>query len=159
MPKIKPYALNSNVRLITSRRNGIIREIIYRADQIFYRIELKHNMFILENHMNVAIPAVTAYQRKQLEKYGLSPTDYIDLLNSQGGVCAICKKSPGKKRLVIDHDHHCCPEKSSCRDCIRGLLCGFCNVALGFFKDDVSSLNNAVKYLENYQLRIEEEEV
>jgi hypothetical protein len=31
---------------------------------------------------------------------------------------------------------------------VRGLLCNNCNLAIGFFKDDVETLKNVIKYLE-----------
>ena len=49
----------------------------------------------------------------------LTVPEYDVMLVSQGGVCAICKKEPGKNRLSVDHDH------SDGR--IRGLLCYICN--------------------------------
>jgi len=80
-----------------------------------------------------------AYYRKDPEssrafslrfKYKISPEQYDAILAAQGGVCAICKRPPGARRLGIDHDHNCCPGKYSCGKCIRGLLCGFCNTRL-----------------------------
>ncbi len=70
------------------------------------------------------------------------------LLESQGGVCAICKKEEqiidkggGTQRLSVDHDHD--------TGKIRGLLCNDCNVGLGRFKDNLELLRSAVAYLEN----------
>src|SRR2546426_12269732 len=51
--------------------------------------------------------------------YGIGVEDYEKLLASQGGVCAICKHPPMKRRLGVDHDHR---DKK-----IRGLLCIHCN--------------------------------
>ena len=51
-------------------------------------------------------------------------TVYNDLLEQQGGVCGICGKKPGKRRMDIDHDHETLE--------IRGLLCWSCNYKLGF---------------------------
>lgn len=62
--------------------------------------------------------------------YQLSPEEYEKLLSSQDGVCAICKKSPKSRRLAVDHDHSCCPGKSTCGECVRGLLCISCNSRL-----------------------------
>ena len=49
------------------------------------------------------------------------------------------KLIPGKKGLVVDHDHKTGE--------VRGLLCGPCNRALGFLKEDISNFNNAIQYL------------
>jgi hypothetical protein len=37
--------------------------------------------------------------------YGITLAEYNTRLAEQGGVCAICKRPPGKTRLSVDHDH------------------------------------------------------
>src|ERR1700685_2188606 len=59
-------------------------------------------------------------------KYGLNPTQYQSLMESQKGVCAICKETP--KGWAVDHDHQ--------TGAVRGLLCNACNWGLGQFTDD-----------------------
>lgn len=72
-----------------------------------------------------------AGRRHWLQKaYGITPEQYDTLLESQGGLCAICRRPPRKNRLHVDHDHTCCPARESCGDCIRGLLCVSCNSKL-----------------------------
>lgn len=63
------------------------------------------------------------------------------MLNQQGGKCAICETTVPTvhKRFHIDH----CHETGK----IRGLLCHGCNVGLGYFKENVTALKNAVVYL------------
>lgn len=75
---------------------------------------------------------------------------YVEMLEEQGGGCALCHKIPEIGRgLSIDHDHACCPETAkSCGKCIRGLLCGNCNQGLGRFMDDPDVLRAAVAYIE-----------
>lgn len=67
--------------------------------------------------------------------------DYIHVLESQGGVCAICKSDgkSHKKGLVVDHDHK--------TGVYRGILCAFCNTALSYFKDNPDILTKAINYL------------
>lgn len=62
-------------------------------------------------------------------RYRMTPEDFSSLLVSQGGVCAICStNSPGRSGAWhVDHDHRCCPQRKSCGQCIRGLLCSRCN--------------------------------
>lgn len=74
------------------------------------------------------------------KRYRLTEEGYFDLLELQGGVCAICKSpSSENKYLAVDHDHH--------RDYVRGLLCAKCNRGLGTFGDDTALLRQAEAYL------------
>ena len=59
--------------------------------------------------------------------YDLTTDDYNELLQNQGGCCAVCGKhqSKLKRRFDIDHDHT--------TGKVRGLLCGGCNRHLELF--------------------------
>lgn len=84
--------------------------------------------------------------------YGTEPEDFLRMLEDQGNCCAICGAAfTGDNRPHVDHDHSCCPEKKSCGECVRGLLCNSCNNGLGRFKDSVNHLRAAVSYLESFQ--------
>lgn len=89
--------------------------------------------------------------RNLMGKYKLTIEKYDALLAAQGGRCAICltdvPRDPRTDRLHVDHDHACCPGKTSCGKCIRGLLCHACNTALGNFSDDPARLQRALIYL------------
>lgn len=68
-------------------------------------------------------------RRQAVRRYGLTLATYDWLLESQGGGCAICGKTPEEegKNLAIDHDHACCPQEAgSCGLCVRGILCDSC---------------------------------
>jgi hypothetical protein len=73
--------------------------------------------------------------------YGLTLKQYQELLDTQNGTCAVCgTETPGGRgAFVVDHDHK--------TNRIRGLLCNACNVGLGCFKDDVTTILKAVRYL------------
>ena len=55
------------------------------------------------------------------------------MLDAQQHTCGMCHDPFEKGQLIhVDHDHACCREKNrSCGECIRGLLCHTCNIALG----------------------------
>lgn len=74
--------------------------------------------------------------------FGITREQYDALLAAQGGVCGICGDEPqsGKKRLHLDHDHE--------TGTARGVLCGWCNTALGLFGEDVNLMARAARYLE-----------
>lgn len=61
--------------------------------------------------------------------------------------CQICGATD--RRLVIDHDHDCCPGERTCGKCFRGMLCHPHNVALGMFQEDPAMLRKAARYIEN----------
>lgn len=69
-------------------------------------------------------------------KYGLTDDDYRAMTEEAGGRCQICATECD---LVVDHDHGTGE--------VRGLLCHWCNVALGFMRDDPARLLTAAAYL------------
>ncbi len=79
----------------------------------------------------------------KLEKtYGITLEDFDRILESQGGVCAICKRSAeetGSENLHVDHDHT--------TGVVRGLLCRSCNRGIGYLADSPERLRSAVAYL------------
>lgn len=79
-------------------------------------------------------------------KYGITFDDYRRLLGAQGNGCGICGTDiPGasKKHFSVDHDHK--------TGKIRGILCHGCNAGLGMFKEDLLSLQSAIRYLEKHK--------
>lgn len=78
--------------------------------------------------------------------YGITTEQYSELLESQGGGCAICDAPPPtetrKKFLVVDHDHE--------TGKVRGLLCDTCNRGLGLLGDNIVYLCAAVDYLNKH---------
>lgn len=83
----------------------------------------------------------------RLTKYwpGTSPEEaqnrFNILFNKQNGSCAICltHQSELNKSLCVDHDHK--------TGAVRGLLCGYCNSALGYLGDSYWIVKNAERYL------------
>jgi hypothetical protein len=85
--------------------------------------------------------------KKRLEKkYGIN---YDEVLESQGGVCAICEGEDSHNahggRFSMDHDHD--------TGKFRGLLCALCNTGLGKLGDNREGLLKALKYLEDAENR------
>jgi hypothetical protein len=72
-----------------------------------------------------------------LLRYGLTEDALAELIESQGGVCAICQERPA---VHVDHDH--------VTGVVRGVLCFPCNAALGLFEDRIDLLGRAQSYLE-----------
>jgi hypothetical protein len=87
-------------------------------------------------------------QQNRLNKYSLKLEDYKLNLVLQGNACWICRELFTDTNLPhIDHDHKCCKGQRSCGQCVRGIICDDCNVALGKFKDNADALHNAILYL------------
>jgi hypothetical protein len=57
----------------------------------------------------------------------------------QLGLCAICQRLPGKKGLVVDHDHK--------TGVVRDLLCGPCNTVLGLLGEELTRVRSVEDYL------------
>ena len=89
---------------------------------------------------------------RHIKRHGLSIARYTKLIEKQNYKCAICQST---NKLQIDHDHSCCPGFFSCGECVRGLLCGNCNTALGLAKDNVEILENMKQYLQAHSSTVE----
>lgn len=81
-------------------------------------------------------------------KYDLSVETYLAMLDQQGGVCAVCRRTPEEAHsdgypLHVDHDH------STGR--VRSLLCRGCNLTLGQAGDDPALLRALADYLERHR--------
>lgn len=85
----------------------------------------------------------TKHHHDMVRKYGITAEQYEQLLEWQGGRCAICGNRPRKKRLAVDHDHRTGE--------VRGLLCAtFCNhKMLGGARENPEILRRAADYLED----------
>lgn len=89
---------------------------------------------------------LTSYKNSLRKKYDLSINDYEKMYNFQEGKCLICKENfpsnlKEKWGMAVDHCHT--------TGKVRGLLCRFCNQALGSFRDNIVLLENAIEYLKN----------
>lgn len=82
---------------------------------------------------------------KLKHRYGITLEEYDVLLEKQEGLCAVCKvdlSTLSSKEVVVDHSH-------STKE-VRGILCTYCNSALGYFKDDPTRMREAAEYVERY---------
>lgn len=74
-------------------------------------------------------------------KFGLKRSDWELLLLGQNGKCPICREAfQDSADICVDHDH---VSKK-----VRGLLCRKCNMGIGLFGENTSSLRRAADYLE-----------
>jgi len=82
-----------------------------------------------------------------LKNYGLTLEEYESLVKEQNNQCKICSfkfksfRECNKPQLIPQIDH--CHTTGK----VRGLLCTLCNISLGGFKDNINTLQNAIKYL------------
>lgn len=100
---------------------------------------------------SLAVRAWRTFYARNLDVYGITPTEYRLLYIAQKGRCWICRKAKGihpddpkaggSRRLGVDHDH--------ATGAVRGLLCTggdkTCNRIIGWL--DAASLARASSYL------------
>lgn len=79
------------------------------------------------------------------KKYGITIYDVDQLAVLQDYKCAICFESEDNltRRLAVDHCHK--------TGKIRGLLCTYCNTAIGKLKEDIDIMERAIAYVEKYK--------
>jgi len=102
------------------------------------------------NNKQASLAANREWRKKNPEKdmnrrfinlYGISYSEYNEIFLSQNGNCKICgiNQSMLKKRLSVDHSHT--------TGKIRGLLCAKCNSAIGLLSDDAEVISRAAAYI------------
>lgn len=105
--------------------------------------------------MNLAL-MVKVPSEPTLKKYGLTSAEWLQILESQGGVCAVCKKLPPSGRMCTDHDHvknwkKLPPEQRKLY--VRGLLCWTCNFYYCGRGINIDKSRNVTAYLMAYDAR------
>lgn len=86
--------------------------------------------------------------KNALTRYGITGEQRQKIYDEAGGCCALCGENSDLDNMALDHDHSCCPGRTTCGNCVRGLICRGCNLGLGYFKDDVRKLRLAIDYLQ-----------
>lgn len=83
-----------------------------------------------------------------LRRFRITPAQYAERLQGQGGACAICGIHPKEgEKLHVDHDAE--------SGFVRGLLCSACNLGIGQLRHDVPILSAAISYLWKARLVID----
>lgn len=78
--------------------------------------------------------------------YGITLDDYNELLDYQGGVCAICQQPETRLKhgkvisLCVEHNHK--------TGVVRGLTCQACNTGIGAFRDNPKLMRISADYVE-----------
>jgi len=129
-------------RNIGSLINSDIERVCSRCKNIFPIEE-----FAQSHHKNRCVSCQNIMKKHSslIAKYGISIDEWTEIVQKQGGGCAICHEI--SEKLCVDHDHSCCPAKNTCGKCIRGIICDRCNRALGLMRDNPEIFLSASKYL------------
>ena len=87
-------------------------------------------------------------KRKRNRNYGITLEQREQMIKNQNNKCAICgiefDETKNRSVPVTDHIHG--------TKIARAILCKHCNVALGLFYENTTSLKNAIEYLNKYKM-------
>ena len=83
--------------------------------------------------------AVCRKIEQDIRRYGLTITQYYDMVKQQNGLCNICgvDRCNTGRRYAVDHDH--------ATGRVRGLLCFDCNTRLGWYDRNKEAIDRHVK--------------
>lgn len=80
------------------------------------------------------------------KKYGITYAQFIEFCENLDYKCPLCQTTlriegyNGPNKAVVDHCHR--------TNKFRSVLCHFCNAGLGYMKESIETLKNAINYLE-----------
>ena len=107
------------------------------------------NRILEKLHFTSALDCFSCKFCQKLFTYKLSFDWFSRVIQEQLGLCSICSTQLNDN-MCIDHNHACCQEEYSCGNCIRGLLCNRCNIAVGVHENS-ERLLQSYKYLIQYK--------
>ena len=87
--------------------------------------------------------------KKRFDATGFTESVFNTAVTVQRGLCGICARKLSDlppRHTHADHDH--------ATGTPRGVLCHHCNVALGYFGDNVATLRAAIRYLQHPPLEL-----
>lgn len=83
-------------------------------------------------------------EARYIYKYGITYEQKSEMIEEQGGLCAICARIfEGFSEACVDHSHD--------TGKVRGLLCVRCNTSLASVEDK-NFLRKATEYLNKYEV-------
>ena len=128
----------ANPKVSCGCRNGISYDERLKLDNA------KRRERYIANRINACAKA-RAYKLKS--KYNITPEDYDQMFLAQCGKCAICSRDKTQlpetqPKLYVDHCHT--------TGKVRQLLCFACNSAIGLFREELRSLQEAINYLSKH---------
>lgn len=110
-------------------REVLKRKAWYKKNQVAAIASVKKNY--AENKETIKF-------RRLFLKYGLTKETYLQMHESQKGMCAAGHAIESSEELVVDHCH------STNR--VRGLLCHKCNTSFGLLKEDQKRILGLLGY-------------
>lgn len=123
-----------------SNINKRFKNKILKKDKFYFKKAQKLTYKKYQNKYNYDY--FTSKTLKSLYNIIIKPNDIKNIRSKYKNKCAICQQKFLK--LCLDHCHK--------TNKIRGMLCPKCNTMLGFAKDDIKILQNAIKYLKKQEV-------
>jgi len=80
-------------------------------------------------------------------RYKITKEEYEQIVENQKNKCVLCEEDMADKKAVVDHCHTSGE--------VRGILCNNCNALIGFSKEEVTILRNAISYLKKWKVKAE----
>lgn len=114
-----------------SRKGNKHTSVCKECHNLYYRKYYEANKDFVKG--NVRRYKEKNYARIKAEQYGITEEA---VLTGMAGSCNVCATAPAE---VIDHDHT--------TGAVRGFLCKKCNTGIGMLGDDLTGVENAVRYL------------
>lgn len=122
------------------RLRYILKREKITKDEYFSNIEKYNVSRIRKIHLDYKYLSPDYLKNIRLsKKYGIDLEEYNRIVKLQQEKCVICNRN---KKLYVDHDH--------ITGKTRELLCGSCNTALGFFKDNIDIMQKAIEYVKKH---------